>query len=371
MVAGALAAVPIVLAKAAAEAQQPGRGGLYAPVTAESEARDRQDVEGLKAERAELQAQVDRQKALEKIPGGSDAPTLRDRDRIAQLDAAIGLKERSLNDLGATQSHEARVGRAMMAMPRPEEFGPNLPEGYAYQDREAERGRAFAVMPRPEEFGPNMPAAGPGLPAEDAARLRYAEGELARSRELAAAPPPVPVDDLLPSQRPPTASATPPAMPSGGIPVHIVGSSVERMPTGPLGPGLHRDFTLGNNTGGFGSPGMGSSDHFDPGPRRGAAMLAETIDAHPVAPHVDDSELVALEGKLSEVGQRAQAVGATPISIKADSSSIEAMIGLLSRAIALKAQLGGMPAGGAGGTSGAVGTSYPATAPAGRQGGPR
>jgi TP901 family phage tail tape measure protein len=162
-------------------------------------------------------------------------------------------------------------------------------------------------------------------------------------------------------------AATPAPLPAGPIPVHIVSSSVERMPMGPLGPGLHRDFTLGNNTGGFGSPGMGSTDHFDQGPRRGPNL--SMLDAHPVEPHVDDSELVALEGKLTEVGQRAQAVGATPISIKADSSSIEAMIGLLSRAISLKAQLGGMPAGG--GTSGAVGTSYPQTAPTGRQGGPR
>ncbi len=358
------------------EAQEPGKGGLWAPVTAESEGRDREDVEGLKAERAELQAKIDRQKALQKLPGEEMPGTYADRERIAQLDAAITRKEASLNDVEAAQSHEARVGRAMMAMPRPEEFGPDMPDGLLYRDREAERGRAFAAMRAPEEFGPNMPAAGPGLPGEDAARLRYAETDLARSRELAGMSPLMgprafaesrTKDDLTPLSRAPTASA----MPSGGIPVHIVGSSVERMPTGPLGPGLHRDFTLGNNSGGFGSPGMGSSDHFDPGPRRGAAALAETIDAHPVAPHVDDSELVALEGKLSEVGQRAQAVGATPISIKADASSIEAMIGLLSRAIALKAQLGGMPAGGAGGTSGSVGTSYAATAPAGRQGGPR
>lgn len=156
---GAVALTEIL--KKAAEAQQPGKGGLYAPVTEESRGRDEQDLDALRAERDDLKAKVARQKAMEKIPGTSDAPTYNDRQRIAQLESAIAGKERSFVDLDAVTSHEARVGRAMMAMKAPEEFGPNLPPELAgqlnYIDREAERGRAYAAMRRPEEFGPPVP----------------------------------------------------------------------------------------------------------------------------------------------------------------------------------------------------------------------
>ena len=184
----------------------------------------------------------------------------------------------------------------------------------------------------------------------------------------------------LPPARPSSAAGLPGALPSpslaptapaGPIPVHIVSGSVEHLPTRMLPPGMHPDFTLGNLSSGFDSPGMGTTSQFGPTPRRRPNLTM--LDAHSVEPHVDDSALAALDQKLTELGEHAQALGSTPISIKADSASVEQLVALLTRAISLKAQLGGMPAGGGagGGTSGAVGTSYAATAPTGRQGGPR
>lgn len=159
------------------------------------------------------------------------------------------------------------------------------------------------------------------------------------------------------------------APPAGPIPVHIVGSSAEHMPTRMLPPGMHPDFTLGNNSGGFASPGFGATDHFDPGPRRGPNL--SMLDAHPVEPHVDDSQLVAFDGKLTEAAGHMDALAGKKISPQVDLGAIEALNAALTRAASLMAQLkGGVPAVG-GGTSGSLGHSYPTTAPTGRQGGPR
>ena len=165
----------------------------------------------------------------------------------------------------------------------------------------------------------------------------------------------------LPPQRPDGLAGSLPARP---VPVHIVSGSVEHLPTRMLPPAMHPDFTLGNMTSGFDDPGMGVTNQFGPMPRRKPNL--SMLDAHSVEPHVDDSALAMLDQRLTELGEHAQTLGSTPISLKADAGSIENMIALLTRAISLKAQLGAMPAGG--GTSGAVGTSYPQTSPAGRMG---
>ncbi len=321
------------------EAQEPGRGGLWAPVTADSRASDENDIAGLRAERDQLNGEIARARAMEKIPGFSDVPNFARQQRVDDLDRAIALKERSIVDLDAPNSHEARVGRAMMAMKAPEEAGPGVPKDWSWK-----YGRVMGS----EEFGPAMPPlhVEPGYPGVE---QRSFGSYLHRMAPIAAA------------------GGMPMATPPGGVvPVQIVGGTP---PTASAAPPRAFDSYLDGDR-----PGIEERS------RRGAAMFREdhegTVGRHmmeheDVSPHVDDSAIVALDTKLTELGQHAQAVGATPISIKADAGSIENMIALLTRAIGLKAQLGGMPAGGAGGTSGSVGTSYAATGPAGRQGGPR
>ena len=88
-----------------------------------------------------------------------------------------------------------------------------------------------------------------------------------------------------------------------------------------------------------------------------------------VSPHVDTSGLDGLDHKLTEAADHMDALGGKSVAPTINSSSVDAYIAKLERAAALERSLGKI--GGAGGTSGAVGTSYAATAPTGRQGGPR
>ena len=119
------------LVKEAMEAQAPGKGGLYADATEATRPSDQRDLADLRIERDNLKAEIERARAMEKIPGTADAEVYRRQNRIDELNIGIAKKERSLVDLDAVASHEARIGRAMMALPKPEEFGPALPAGWS------------------------------------------------------------------------------------------------------------------------------------------------------------------------------------------------------------------------------------------------
>ncbi len=141
----ALAVGTVGLVKEAFDAQQPGNGGQWSRATLATRADDQQRLEDQQAEADRLRAEIARNKRLEKIPGGvrRDQPDAEGpAGREAEPDRDL---RRSLVDIDAAGSHEARVGRAMMAMKRPEEFGPNLPPDSPLLDREAERGRAYAA----------------------------------------------------------------------------------------------------------------------------------------------------------------------------------------------------------------------------------
>lgn len=138
------AAAGAYIVKKSLDAQAPGMGGLWAKATLATEGSDRQDVGNLRAERDRLAAEVAQQKALEKIPGTADAATSAQRDRIAQLDAAIDNKQRSLDALHPN----ALPSTAPLPAARPREaFGPNLPAFHPADDDRASRARAGDADP--------------------------------------------------------------------------------------------------------------------------------------------------------------------------------------------------------------------------------
>ena len=209
-------------------------------------------------------------------------------------------------------------------------------------------GRPTVAMPHgmtPNPMDPRTWAQiGPGLPAPHPELYSPADVPL---------PFPVPrrvfadgrtKDDLMPLSR------------GGAVPVTIVGSP----------PALRDGWLEGDRAG------------IEERSRRGAAMFRQdhesAIAPHMmreagVSPHVDTSGLDGLDHKLSEAADHMDALGGKSIAPTINSSSVDAYIAKLERAAALERTLGKI--GGAGGTSGAVGTSYPQTAPTGRNGGGR
>ena len=154
------------LVKEAFDAQQPGKGGQWAAATADTRVVDQQRMEAQQEEADRLRAEIARNEARSRIAGGADAINLPLKDQLAEKLNQIENLRRSLVDLDAVASPEARAGRALMGLPKPEEFGPNLPP---YIDREAERGRAYQSLRAPEQFGPAAPAAAPAAPQVDPA----------------------------------------------------------------------------------------------------------------------------------------------------------------------------------------------------------
>ena len=79
---------------------------------------------------------------------------------------------------------------------------------------------------------------------------------------------PVPLASL------PARALLPPATAAAPVPVHVV-STAANIPLSPMGPGMHRDFTLGNRLGDFASPGLGAGSGFSPFP----GHRAPSVDA--------------------------------------------------------------------------------------------
>ena len=149
------------LVKEAFEAQEPGKGGQWAAATAETKPLDQQRMDAQQEEADRLRAEIARNEARSRIPGGADAINLPLKDQLAEKLNQIENVRRSLVDIDAVASPEARAGRAYMTLPRPVED--TLP----YVDREAERGRAYQSLRPPEEFGPAAPAPAAVTPQVD------------------------------------------------------------------------------------------------------------------------------------------------------------------------------------------------------------
>ncbi len=173
--------------------------------------------------------------------------------------------------------------------------------------------------------------------------------------------PPVRPTDLAPSAPPavlpvPVASlsraALPPASASAPIPVHVV-STAANIPMAPMGPGMHRDFTLGNGTGGFSSPGLGAGGGFQPFPGHHAPAF-DTAQVQSVKPDFDFGGLDAALGKTRETADALKALGAIAVSPQISSATVDALIAKLMQAKSLMASMGS--AGGTG-TTGSTGPS--------------
>ncbi len=364
VIAGGVAVTAAEIIKKSAEAQEPGKGGLYAPITEESRDRDTPDIAGLKIERDQLKGEIAHARAMEKIPGTADADVFARQQRVDQLDAAIAGKERSLADLDAYDSHEARVGRAMMAMRRPEEFGPNIPDGYS--------ARTGYVLPT-EEMGPFQPAL-PDTDRADRARksdlggwTHLGRGEdgnaLHRYDEMPVGPAPRTFHEARTKD-----DVTPLPGRGGPVPVQIVGGPT----TATAAPPPFHDGWLDGDRAGI-----------EERSRRGAAMFRQDHEGtvgqrmmdhgaeHPdIMPHVDTSGLEAGKTVGTELQQLLAAIAGMVVTPSVNSGAIDAAAAKVRQ---LAADLAALNKGGAagGGTSGPVGTSYPQTAPTGRQGGPR
>ncbi len=154
-------------------------------------------------------------------------------------------------------------------------------------------------------------------------------------------------DDVTPGAvhlAPPTASAP--------VPVHVV-STAANIPLAPMGPGMHRDFTLGNGTGGFGSPGLGAGGGLQPFPGHHAPGF-KTAQVQSVKPDVDLGALDAALGKTHETAEALQALAGIAVAPQVNMAAIDALI---SKLIQAKSLIAGLGSAGGTGTTGSTGPS--------------
>ena len=161
--------------------------------------------------------------------------------------------------------------------------------------------------------------------------------------------------------------AAPPVPEASGIPVpvHVVSTSAS-IPAGPLGPGMHRDFTLGNGTGDFSDPGMGVGSGFSPFPGRRAPPV-DAVQAHAVSPGAGPVPgLESLAAQLSSLKATidgpvmAQVSGNAEVAVTV---KVEAGSSLIQAAAAASQAKATMPLASGNGSSGGTGLQRTEAAP--------
>ncbi len=190
---GAVALAEII--KKSAEAQQPGKGGLYSAPTYGTLDDDRRRLADLQAERDRLRAEISDAKAKEKLPGTADVANYQRQQRLEQIEGPIQALSRALDGIFHGLREDDRENRARpwtrpageMPLPpvRPgeiprehdEEFGPPGPPPPAGIERRTFGAYLHAAAPIAAEG--QMPAATPppGFPTVDTSALKAAAAE--------------------------------------------------------------------------------------------------------------------------------------------------------------------------------------------------
>ncbi len=189
-VAGGIAVATIGLVKAASEAQEPGKGGLWSAPTYGTMALDQQRLADLQAERDDLRGKIAAAKAQEKLPGTSDAENYPRQQRLEQIEGPIAELAKRLDVLQKLPREDDRETRAR-AFVRPKDYVPLPPVRPGEIPREHD-----------EEFGPPGPPPPVGIERRtfgaylDAARPEAAAGTMPQ-----AAPPVAPQVDTSPAEQ--------------------------------------------------------------------------------------------------------------------------------------------------------------------------
>ena len=360
------AAAVVKLVKASAEAQEAGHGGQWAAPTPATEDLDRQRLQDQEDRGRELRRQIAINKSAEKLPGSSDTVNFPLQQELDQVDGQARLLRDRLGKLFVSPDREAEHGKAFMAMRRPEEFGPGLPEGWR-----------DPVYHKPEFAGPNLPPLPDTDRAERARRSDFSTFDAARAwlsrswrgqRGADSSAPSLNHEMFVPPMPPlaPTLGRPPALQSEGGpVPVRVMSTAVDprSLPGGTTPAGVTRDFSLGNRTGSFSSPGLGTDGTFSPFPGHHAPAFTP-VEAH-AAPIGD---LVgALSGLKATVDGpiTAQVTGNAEVSVTV---KVEAGSSLISAAATASQAKASMPLSSGGGSTGGTGVQRTAAAPMGQGG---
>ncbi|MGI3901225.1 MAG: hypothetical protein ACRYGP_13925 [Janthinobacterium lividum] len=189
IIAGGLAVGAVALVKAAAEAQQPGKGGLYSAPTFGTMPLDQLRLADLEQERDSLKAKIAATKAAEKLPGTSDVPNFPLQTRLHDIEDPIRELAAGLDLLAKLPRENDRETRAR-PWTKPNDYVPLPPVRPADPPLEPEPGYpaldqrtfgAYRHKMEPAADAGQMPAATPppgySGPTVDTSSMKNAAAE--------------------------------------------------------------------------------------------------------------------------------------------------------------------------------------------------